>query len=367
MAVLLFFLYLLGIAGLLYLLARVCTHYFVESIELLSKKLRLSEDIAGATLMALGGSAPEFMIVIITLLRPGSHANFGAGTIVGSAIFNILVVVGIAAIIHTAKLSWQPVVRDVIFYISAILCLYLVFQDGQVYWYEALFLVILYGVYLLALGTWQKIITKADKEILLDELSENIEKKEKAMEKRKNIFWRFLSLGDRLLEKIFIDLDFKPKYYLFVFIESLCFIALLSWGLVEAAIKISYLINIPEAFIALTIVAIGTSVPDIIAAAFMAKRGHGGMAIADALGSNIFDILFGLSFPWLLYIIITQKPLLVSTENLHGSILLLFATVIMIFLLLLLRQFKIGKTAGWLLIGCYGIYLIYTIFEIIKI
>lgn len=349
MNILFFLIYFFIILILLYFLARICTHYFVESIELLSKKLKLSDDIAGATLMALGGSAPEFMIVIITLLRPGGHANFGASTIVGSAIFNILVVVGVAAIVHTAQLSWKPVVRDVVFYISAILCLFLVFQDGQVFWYEALFLVILYGVYLFALRTWQRIIPPADKEILLDELADNDRKK------------------DKILEKIFKDLDKEPQYYLRVFIESLLFIAILSWGLVEVAIRLSSLLNIHEAFIALTVVAIGTSVPDIIAATFMAKRGHGGMAIADALGSNIFDILFGLSFPWLLYILFTQKALAVSTENLHGSILLLSATVIMIFLLLLLRHFKIGRSVGYLLISCYVVYIIYTILEIVKI
>lgn len=357
MNILHFVFYLGAIAAIFYLLTKICTHYFVESLELLAKKLKMSPDIAGATLMALGGSAPEFLIVIIALLYPGNHANFGAGAIVGSAIFNILVVVGVAAILHTAKLSWKPVTRDVIFYLIAILSLFFVFQDGQVRWPEALSLVVIYFIYLFALRTWQKFLPKKDKKIMLDDFSEDVEAHEKK---------RFFFL-EKLLGKVFIDLDKKPKYYLFVFFECLFFIALLSWGLVTVAMKISYMLNIPEAFIALTVVAIGTSIPDLMAGSFMAKKGRGGMAMADALGSNIFDILFGFGFPWLVYTLITQKNLVVSTENLHGSVLLLCATVIMIFLLLLLRSFKIGRSVGVLLISCYGLYIIYTILEVLRI
>jgi K+-dependent Na+/Ca+ exchanger-like protein len=344
--------YLFVIILIFYLLTRVCTHYFVESLEILARKLKLSEDIAGATLMAFGGSAPEFLIVVITLLHPGNHANFGAGAIIGSAIFNILVVIGAAAIIHTAQLSWKPVIRDVVFYISAIIALFLVFQDGEVRWYEALLLVALYLVYLTALRTWQKFIPKEDKQILLDELSDEVEKHESF----------FL---DRWLGKIFKDLDKEPQYYRRVFVLSLCCIALLSWTLVEVAIRLSALIGIPDDFVALTIVAIGTSIPDLVSAMFVSRQGHGGMAIADALGSNIFDVLFGFGLPWLLYTLVVGHSLIVSTENLNGAVILLLATVAMILLLLLLRHFKIGKPVGILLISCYGIYLAYTFFEIL--
>lgn len=367
LTIILFIIYLLALALVFYLLSRVCTHYFVESLELLAKKLKLSDDIAGATLMAFGGSAPEFLIVAITLLKPGDHANFGAGTILGSAVFNILVVVGAAAYIHTAALSWKPVVRDVIFYSMAIISLFLVFQDGRVYWYEALVLVLLYLIYLFALKSWQKLLAKKDKEIMLDELSDVVEIQENKVMKSKNSFFHYLGYSDKLLAKLFHDLDVKPQYCVSVFIKSLILIGLLSWALVELAIRMSYILSVPEPFIALTIVAIGTSIPDIIAATFMAKKGHGGMAIADALGSNIFDVLFGFGLPWLVYTVVTQKYLQVSTENLSGSILLLFATVAMVFLLLVLRRFKIGRSVGIMLFVCYGLYIIYTVFEALSL
>ena len=74
-----------------YLLARVCDEYFVESLDKIAKKLKMSSDAAGATLMAVGSSAPELFVAAIALLKPGDHAALGMGTIVGSALFNILV------------------------------------------------------------------------------------------------------------------------------------------------------------------------------------------------------------------------------------------------------------------------------------
>lgn len=187
------------------------------------------------------------------------------------------------------------------------------------------------------------------------------------MERKKNIFWHMLSYLDEGLKKIFIDLDVHPQYFKRVFIESLVAIALLSWVMVEIAIRMSNILGIPEAFIALTIVAVGTSIPDLTASVFMAKKGRGGMAIADALGSNIFDILFGFGVPWLVYTVITQKALVISTENLRGSVLLLMATVVVIVFLLVLKHFKIGRSVGVILIACYVGYIVYTVLEILHI
>ena len=74
-----------------YLLAEVCDKYFVESLEKISQRLHLSPEAAGATFMAIGSSAPELFVSLMALFKPGEEA-MGAGTIVGSAIFNVLVI-----------------------------------------------------------------------------------------------------------------------------------------------------------------------------------------------------------------------------------------------------------------------------------
>ena len=90
-----------------YLIAKVCDEYFIESLDQIAKKLKMSHDIAGATLMAIGSSAPELCIAVIALVKPGNHEAIGMGTIVGSAIFNILVIIGASAVVRNTILKWQ--------------------------------------------------------------------------------------------------------------------------------------------------------------------------------------------------------------------------------------------------------------------
>ncbi|MCB0476326.1 MAG: hypothetical protein KDC69_11665, partial [Flavobacteriaceae bacterium] len=94
-----------------YLLAEVCDKYFVDSLEKISKRLNLSPEATGATFMAIGSSAPELFVSLMSLFKPGEEA-MGAGTIVGSAIFNVLVITGAAVVVRQAFIIWQPVIRD---------------------------------------------------------------------------------------------------------------------------------------------------------------------------------------------------------------------------------------------------------------
>ena len=92
----------------------VSERYFVESLDHLSKKLRLSSDMAGSTLMAAGSSAPELAVALFAILMKGNHEAIGVGTIVGSALFNILVITGVVMYIRgKSKLIWQPIFRDI--------------------------------------------------------------------------------------------------------------------------------------------------------------------------------------------------------------------------------------------------------------
>ena len=114
--------YLLALLVSFYLLAIICDRYFVVSLDKIAIKLKMNSDMAGATLMAVGSSAPEFFVSLMALFRPGNEA-LGAGTIVGSALFNILVIIGASAIVRKAFIAWQPIIRDTIFYSLSILLL----------------------------------------------------------------------------------------------------------------------------------------------------------------------------------------------------------------------------------------------------
>ncbi len=332
-----------------YLLAKVCDDYFVGSLDKIAKKLKMSSDVAGATLMAVGSSAPELFVSIIALLKPGNHEAVGMGTIVGSALFNILVIIGASAVIRKAVLVWQPIVRDTVFYSISIIALIIAFWDGKIVFYEAMMFVVLYLLYIFVVIKWRKIFPYKDEEK---------EEPENDVSPGKKGFWQKITKPIDFFLNIFFP---NPKHFYFIFLISIILIAGLSWVLVDSAVIVAHILNIPEVIIALTVLAIGTSVPDMMSSLVVAKQGRGGMAISNAIGSNIFDILFGLGVPWFLVLLFQEKTIPVSTENLLSSIILLFATVLVIFFLLFLRKWKIGAKAGYFLIALYIIYLLWSI------
>ncbi|XP_041038023.1 sodium/potassium/calcium exchanger 3-like [Carcharodon carcharias] len=134
-----------------YALALVCDDYFVPSLEKICEHLQLSEDVAGATFMAAGSSAPELFTSLIGVFI--AKSDVGVGTIVGSAVFNILCIIGLCGIFtgHDVHLTWWSLFRDSVSYIVSVLALILVIHDEKVFWWEALFLALLYVLYIIVM------------------------------------------------------------------------------------------------------------------------------------------------------------------------------------------------------------------------
>ena len=89
----------------IYLLSIITDEYFIESLDEISDRLKLPSNVAGASLMAMGSSMPELSIALLSLIqRGGAHSDVGVGNIVGSAVFNILVITGLSALVRPAKL-----------------------------------------------------------------------------------------------------------------------------------------------------------------------------------------------------------------------------------------------------------------------
>lgn len=347
-------LYILALLASFYLLAIVCDRYFVLSLDKIADRLRMNSDMAGATLMAVGSSAPELFVSFIALFKPGNEA-MGAGTIVGSALFNILVIIGGTAMVRKAFIAWQPVIRDVLFYSLSIILLIYAFWDGRITLFEALAFLLLYAVYIVAVMQWRKILPYNDGD--KDPVAE-LEKGVAGEIKKKTLFGRFLGSINDVLDFIFPAAD---KYWL-VFFISIAAIAGLSWVLVESAIGISAILHIPAVIVGLTVLAAGTSIPDLMSSLIVARQGRGGMAISNAIGSNIFDILIGLGLPWAV-VTAGGKVIPVVTENLNSSIILLFATVAAVVAFLIAKKWHLNKFAGYGLISIYLMYLLWSIFQ----
>ncbi|XP_038123552.1 sodium/potassium/calcium exchanger 4 isoform X1 [Cyprinodon tularosa] len=145
---------LLHIVATLYMflaLAITCDEYFVTSLEKICEKLDLSEDVAGATFMAAGSSAPELFASVIGVFI--THGDVGVGTIVGSAVFNILCIIGVCGIFagQVVLLTWWAVFRDSFYYTLSVIALIAFIYDEKIVWWESLILVIMYAGYILVM------------------------------------------------------------------------------------------------------------------------------------------------------------------------------------------------------------------------
>jgi K+-dependent Na+/Ca+ exchanger-like protein len=324
-----------------YVLALICEEYFVNSLKQIGRKFYLSSEAAGATLMALGSSAPELSISIIALFIAGNHAQLGAGNIVGSAIFQFLFIIGAIALTKNAVLNYKPFIRDITFYILAVILLIVFFYDGQILFYESLIFILIYIFYVIAVIKWKKIFKYEDK---IKQYSS------KAKKRKTNIIKKFISL--------FFPSD--RKYFL-MFIISIIFISIFSFLLVESAIQIAIITNIPEVIIAIVVIAAGNSIPDLLSSVKTAREDMPDMAVTNAIGSNNFDIMFGLGFPWMLALLLKEETINVDNANLFTTALILLGTVLLVFFLLVLNKWRITKYTGFFLLLLYFIYVTFII------
>ena len=139
--------------------AIICDDYFEASLEALSLQFQLSEDVAGATFMAAGSSAPELFTSMSAIFSPGA-GSVGVGTIVGSAVFNILMIIGLTAVLagETLQLNWQPLLRDTVFYSISIMLLSVALWDGRVNTAESCVFLLTYLSYLIFMRFNQRIL-----------------------------------------------------------------------------------------------------------------------------------------------------------------------------------------------------------------
>ncbi|XP_078516200.1 sodium/potassium/calcium exchanger 4-like [Lissotriton helveticus] len=149
-----------------YALAIVCDEYFVPSLVKMCEKLNLSEDVAGATFMAAGSSSPELFASIIGVFI--THGDVGVATIVGSAVFNVLFVVGICGIftVQVVQLMPYPLLRNFTCYTISVIALIIFITDGIIEWWESLILIFMYAIYILVMKynkTLQNLFTRSQK------------------------------------------------------------------------------------------------------------------------------------------------------------------------------------------------------------
>ena len=142
--------YILGVVFACVGLAVLCEADYKHSLMVITEKMKLSEDVAGATLMAMGSSSTELFLSLLSLAEGQATDDTGAGTIIGTAIINICLTIGLAAMFAPSDgnhVDWRPIVRDVLFNVISFAWALGCVLDGAIQWYEALVGVLLYVGY----------------------------------------------------------------------------------------------------------------------------------------------------------------------------------------------------------------------------
>lgn len=359
-----------------YVMSEVVDKHFIKSLDNIANWLKMPPSVAGATLLALGTSAPEISTALVALFLEGANPATGIGTIVGSAIFQILVVIGFAAVVRTCHLNWRPVLRDSFFYAISVLILLWFIRDNKLTLIEGYGFVGFYMVYLIVLFFWARYVKEEKREHLPEddpshephnELPRPLAKVEKQFQEKPNIsshnpfliLKRTINYPIDLLLNLIPDVEEKPSWTIPVFLISLGVIGYACFFLVIAAESFAKALGIPPAIVALTILAGGSSIPEMISSAIVSRQGRGDMAIANAIGSNIFDILMSLGLPVLIYILVKGQDLEnLSGDGINSSVTLLFSSLALVVTLLAILRFKATKGFGIFLISLYIIYVI---------
>ena len=342
-------------------LAVITDRFFIPSLDAISTRLKLSDEVAGASLMAMGSSAPELAIALMALFSGGGqHSDVGIGTIVGSAVFNILVITGVSAVVAGGlHIHVYAVRRDIFYYLVSIGYLALVFFDGHVSLIEAVLGLVGYFFYLVFLALFRIALVYFKK--TEDDEEEVVAGDSGAEDQASPVFalWhRFESVVVGILGRL---IGPPEKNFVWAFVVSIAFIIGLSYILVEATIVFSAGIGIPPVIVALTLLAAGTSAPDLIASVDVARAGRGGMAVANAVGSNTFDLLIGLALPWTVALAFQGLGgINVGTDDLWISIGILVATTLVLFVFLETKR-DLSRREGWVLLLLYAVFVFYTL------
>lgn len=150
----------------------------------------------------------------------------------------------------------------------------------------------------------------------------------------------------------------NTKVAVLEFILSLFWIAFFSFCLVDWLTVASNTLGIPAPVAGVTLLAAGTSIPDLLSSYIVAKEGQGDMAVSSSIGSNIFDILVGLPLPWLSYSLIHSRPIEVGTASLKLSILLLIVMLVSVIVSVMCMHWRMTKTLGYVMFGLYIFFMV---------
>ena len=224
-----------------------------EGAVAVAERLRIPQIVIGLTVVAMGTSMPEFTVSLVAALK--GTPDLAVGNVIGSNIFNVFAIVGIAAMIAPMTILSLTVKRDLPFALVAALLLVVFGLDGNIGRLDAAALFLLFVIYMIIT------VRQARAEAKSEDNPAPATQKNLML----SIFWLFIGLTALVLG---------------------------SSQFVDGASAMAKSFGVSEAVIGLTIVAMGTSLPELATSVVAARKGNSGIAMGNVIGSNVFNILF---------------------------------------------------------------------------
>ena len=329
MLILNFLLLVIGFVGLI-----KGADWFVDGSAGVARKLRVSSIIIGLTIVAMGTSAPELAVSTTAALK-GSN-EIALSNVVGSNIFNLMVVLGVCAVIHSVPVDKIILKRDFPFSIGAMILTFLVTGRGVLF-------------------TGEKLTKDPDSRFLFD-MADDV-----GMVSR-SLAITLLVIFTAYILLLIYDAKKHPeeeedvesmtsKKCLVLILTGLAFIIAGGQAVVYSAQYIARSFGMTETLIGLTVVALGTSLPELVTSIVAARKGETGLAIGNVVGSNIFNNLL------ILGVSSTIHPIAVNTASFFDMIVLILMSFLV--MLLVFRKKELGRAGGALMLLVYTAYVIF--------
>ena len=282
--------------------------WFVEGASSLACYFHIPQLVIGLTICAMGTSLPEASVSLVAAIH--DNAQITIGNVVGSNILNILIILGISSLITRLKIQKSTFLIEIPFMLFSTLALLIMSKDEVITFNEGMIL----GAFFLGYLFYLYFLSR---------------KNEEQEESKHSLLVCFTLI-----------------------LLGIFFVIIGSHLVVNSATSLSTMIGLSKRFIGLTVVAFGTSLPELVTSVVAAKKGQNELALGNVIGSNIFNILFVLGIAG------TVNPLTTGSQVIIDAIVMMVATVVVFGFAL---TGKIKRSGGISLLVMYAAYLTYLI------
>lgn len=281
----------------------------------IAQRLNVPQIVIGLTVVAMGTSAPEFFVSFVSALK--GTTDMAVGNVVGSNIFNTMLIVGVAAIVAPMTIAKNTVKKDIPCAVGASLMLAVMSLDNEISRLDA---VLLFIAFLLFMAYTLRLAKTGEKE------------------------------DETVIKKM------KPLKAAFLVLLGLACLIVGSNLFVESASAVAKSLGVSDAMIGLTIVAGGTSLPELATSVVAAMKGRSSIAIGNVIGSNVFNILMILGITGIICPMDLHGITPVDMGVLFGSMLLLWGFSY--------TKYTVARWEGALLTVLFGCYMGWLIYQV---